>query len=91
MVSSPTSMLRSLLGFAGSSLLRGSAVIGDVLVFLEEAAIELEELVVRAGYGMGVTRRVGDLFAADGLAFAGGDADVLDVEVVGAAGLGRRP
>ena len=65
----------------------GEMGVGDVAVLDEEAAVELEELLVGAGLGRG-DAGVGDFFAMDGLAFAGGDAGVLEVDEVGALGLG---
>ena len=48
----------------------------------EEAAVEFEDVLAGAGVGWD-DAGVGDLFTANGLALAGGDLGVLDVQVVG--------
>ena len=59
----------------------GEMVVGDVAALVEQAALEREELLARAG-GRGRDASVGELFAADGAAFAREDARVLDVDEV---------
>lgn len=59
----------------------------DEVAFVEEAAVEGEELEVGA-FGGGDDAEVGEFFAAGGVAFAGEGAGVLGVDVVGAGGLG---
>jgi hypothetical protein len=65
----------------------GEGVVGDVLVLLKEASVEFEKLTGGAVVGW-CDAVVGDLFAHDGLALAGGHAGVLDVDVAGALGFG---
>jgi hypothetical protein len=70
-------------GYGVSDVLgRGERGVGDVGAIFEEAAVEFEKLAEGTGVG-GRDARVGDLFAQEGLAFAGGDAGVLEVDVVG--------
>jgi hypothetical protein len=59
----------------------------EVLSFVEKATVEGEELLFGAFVG-GDDAEVGNLFAADGIAFAREGVGVLNVNVVGAGGFG---
>ena len=61
--------------------------IGDVLALVEEAAVKCKELLMGA-LSEWCDPGVGDLSAHDRFALVRGDADVLDVGVVGALGFG---
>lgn len=61
--------------------------VGDVFAFDEEFSVELDDLLLGAAAG-GSDAGVRNFLTLDGLAFARGDAGVLDVEIVFALGFG---
>jgi thiamine-phosphate pyrophosphorylase len=61
--------------------------VGEVFVLVQEAAVQFKQLLVEAGCG-GCDASVGDLFAADGAAFARSDTGVLDIDKMGTFGFG---